>query len=513
MGSIVTKEEFKTHIRPLLKKENQTIALCHGVFDLVHPGHITHFEQAKEMADVLVVSITAEQFVRKGPDRPYFNDEQRMRFLSSIECIDYVMRSDGYTVNDIIESVAPDFYVKGQEYADENADLTENIKKERELVERHGGSVRYTTGAVFSSTKLINKGFFALPEDVVSYMKGFNKKHSIEEIQAYADEIRKLKVLVIGDTIIDKYTYCMVQGLMSKDTAYSARELKTEDYPGGAAAVARHLSDFCGNVTFLSVIGKEPGIESLLRENGLDRVKLSLVQSDVFPTIVKHRYLSPHGKRSEYNKVFVSNNIPQDPKVDEAAERKCRELLQAEIEAYDAVFVCDFGHGLMQRGLIKLIQERAKLLILNCQTNSSNVGMNNITKYQRADIYTLDQKELKLAVPAIAGNEERALKKLSARLGTKSCCLTRGSLGAIGYSGGQHSIEYCPAFTLTVADTIGAGDAFYCLFGCFAAVNAPLEVATVMGNIGGALGVNIVGNRKAIERADALKFASTLMNV
>lgn len=65
MGKIVDKAKFREEIRPKLKKEGKTIALCHGVFDLVHPGHIIHLRQAKQMADILVVSITAAEFVRK----------------------------------------------------------------------------------------------------------------------------------------------------------------------------------------------------------------------------------------------------------------------------------------------------------------------------------------------------------------------------------------------------------------------------------------------------------------
>ena len=128
MEKVVTKKEFKEVIRPKLKKENKTIALCHGVFDLIHPGHIIHFEQAAEMADILVVSITAAKYVRKGPGRPYFSDDMRLKFLSAIECIDYVMLSEEYTVDDIVEAVEPDFYVKGEEYANEDADVTANMK-------------------------------------------------------------------------------------------------------------------------------------------------------------------------------------------------------------------------------------------------------------------------------------------------------------------------------------------------------------------------------------------------
>ena len=104
MGKIVLKKEF-ADIKAKLEKENKKIILCHGVFDLVHPGHIIHFEEAKRLGDILVVSITAAEYVRKGPGRPYFDDEMRLKFLSAIECIDYVMLSEGYTVDDIIEAI------------------------------------------------------------------------------------------------------------------------------------------------------------------------------------------------------------------------------------------------------------------------------------------------------------------------------------------------------------------------------------------------------------------------
>ena len=233
MEKIVDKITFREETRPKLKKEGKTIALCHGVFDLVHPGHIIHLQQAKQMADILVVSVTAAEFVRKGPGRPYFNDEMRLKVLEALECVDYVMLSEGYTVDDIVENVEPDLYIKGEEYAKESDDITGKITAERELVERHGGKVAYTTGEVFSSTKLINTALSGLPEDVIQYMQGFITQYSMEDIRNYAEKAEKLKVLVVGDVIIDKYTYCIVHGLMSKDTGYSSGLEYSEEYLGG----------------------------------------------------------------------------------------------------------------------------------------------------------------------------------------------------------------------------------------------------------------------------------------
>ncbi len=510
MRKIVSKEEFKNEIRPRLKAEGKTIVLCHGVFDLVHPGHILHFEQAKAMGDILVVSITAARFVRKGPGRPYFNDKLRMKFLEAIGCIDYVLLSECYTVDDIVENVEPDVYVKGSEYADEEADLTGKIREERELVERHGGRIGYTDGQVFSSTRLLNTAMSALPDDVRAYMEDFKKKYSMDDLRAWSERAGHLKILVLGDVIIDRYTYCSIQGLMSKDMGYSARERYTEEYLGGSVAVARHLASFSEHVSLMSIIGDEQPMRRMLSDSLDGSIELKLIHSKVYPTIIKQRYLTRNDKRDEYKKIFAVNNIPERQRFDGASMNELKEQLRGAIGGYDVVFLCDFGHGLVDEEVIRIVEDGAKFLALNCQANSSNFGMNVITKYHRADAFSLDQKELKLAFPALADKEEDALRTLGKHLHGAGW-LTRGANGAWGVEGDE--IYSCPALTLSVKDTIGAGDAFYSVAGIYAAVGAPPEAGTLLGNIAGALGANIVGNKSAVEKVNVLKYANTLMNV
>jgi len=486
--------------------------LCHGVFDLVHPGHITHLEQAKNMADILVVSITASKYVRKGPGRPYFNDNQRLSFLSAIECIDYVILSEGYTVDDIIENVEPDFYVKGQEYAKEENDLTGMITSERLLVEKHGGKVRYTGGEVFSSTRLINTAMSGLTQEVVEYMRQFIANYSIEMIKDYSDQIEHLKVLVIGDVIIDRYTYCSIQGLISKDMAYSARLKESEDYYGGAIAIARHISSFVPDVTLMSITGDEEEIYNGIKEVVDASIKLKIHKSGNIPTIIKQRFVTRNQKRDEYKKIFAINNIVENENYEEDIVIQFERELEEEIHNYDVVFVCDFGHGLIGKKIMNIVQNNAKYLVLNCQTNSSNKGKNLITKYKRADFFTLDQSELSLAYPGIMTHEDESLSKLSEHLGG-SGCLTRGPLGAYSVDYLSHEVYECPAFALSVKDTIGAGDAFFAISGLYAAVEAPVELSMIMGNIAGALGANIIGNKNFVEKSNVLKYASTLMNI
>lgn len=509
MGKIITKEEY-LKIKEDLKQQNQKVVLCHGVFDLVHPGHIIHFEEARKMGDILVVSITAARFVRKGPGRPYFDDEMRMKFLAAIECIDYVMLSEGYTVDDIVEIVEPNIYVKGKEYAKHEDDLTGMMSEEEKLVNAHGGVVAYTEGLVFSSTKLLNHALPVLSQDVKDYMETFHKKYLMDDVRTFIDDMQKLNVLVVGDVIIDEYIYCDVQGLMSKDMGYSARYRRSEQYLGGSLAVARHIASFCDRVTLMSVVGEEQTFHSrMLNEMG-DKMRLDLTYSQEFPTIVKTRYVSANEKREEFDKIFAVNNLPMPMQIDDKAMKQFTGRLQEKIKDYDVVILCDFGHGLVDETVMDIIQKNAKFLAINCQTNSSNLGENLITKYYRADLFALDQRELKLAMSNYQRCEEAALKALAEHFKSRGW-LTTGSKGAISVENGD--MKKCPAFTLKVKDTIGAGDAFFALASMTVAAGAPMEVGTFVGNIAGALASNIVGNKESVEKVNVLKYANTLLNI
>ena len=119
-------EELKKKLSKLKKK----ISLSHGVFDLIHPGHLIHFEQAKKKSDILVVSVTDDKYVNKGPGKPYFNISQRLKSLAALEIIDYVVVSEEASSVKVIQALKPNFYVKGADYVDVSKDITNKIKLE-----------------------------------------------------------------------------------------------------------------------------------------------------------------------------------------------------------------------------------------------------------------------------------------------------------------------------------------------------------------------------------------------
>ena len=285
---IISREAF-AGIREELRRKGKTVVLCHGVFDLLHYGHVEHLQEAKSLGDVLVVSVTSAEYVNKGPGRPYFNDKQRMGFLASLECVDYVILSAAVTVHKIVEAVQPDIYVKGQEYAAAENDVTGNIGSEQAIVEQYGGRIHFTQGEVYSSTKLLNNFFGALPDDVIEKAHELRKKYGeniSEQVREMVDGFQECRVLVIGDIILDDYVFCKVQGLTTKDAAMSTRYDFMERYAGGALAITRHIAGFAGSVTLLSMMGQEEDIERFLL-NTMPPVECRVVREPRFITPVK----------------------------------------------------------------------------------------------------------------------------------------------------------------------------------------------------------------------------------
>ena len=140
------------------RSAGKKIVHCHGCFDLMHPGHIKYFQAAKMMGDVLVVTISPDRFVDKGPGRPAFDENLRAESIAALECVDHVAINKWPTAEETLRFIRPDIYVKGQEF--ENLeDKTGKIQKEAEVIKEIGGEIRFTHEIVFSSTKLLNQYF------------------------------------------------------------------------------------------------------------------------------------------------------------------------------------------------------------------------------------------------------------------------------------------------------------------------------------------------------------------
>ena len=237
-----------------LKKKNKTIVLCHGVFDLYHIGHLKHFQFAKSKGDILIVSITRNKFINKGFNRPFFNETLRCELISSIDCVDYVYLSETSSAIDVIDLVKPNYYCKGIEYK-KNKDITKKISVEIKQVLKYGGKIIYSDSITFSSSNLLNENFNLYSEKQKSFLKRIKKKIKVDDINKIFYNISNLKTLVIGETIIDEYVFAEAIGKSGKEPILILREDKKERYMGGAAAIAKNISNFSKKTSLISFVG------------------------------------------------------------------------------------------------------------------------------------------------------------------------------------------------------------------------------------------------------------------
>ena len=120
----------------LKKFKNKKIVLCHGVFDLLHIGHIKHFIQAKKFGDILVVTLSPDKYVNKGPGRPAFTEKLRLQAISSLEVVDFVSLNNLSSAVDSIKKIKPNVYCKGSDYQNHSDDLTGKIRQEVDAVKK-----------------------------------------------------------------------------------------------------------------------------------------------------------------------------------------------------------------------------------------------------------------------------------------------------------------------------------------------------------------------------------------
>lgn len=486
-------------------RNGKRIVLCHGVFDLLHIGHIRYFEQAKKHGDILIVTVTPDRFVNKGPDRPAFPEDLRVEAIAALDVVDYVAINEWPTAVDTIQIIKPDIYAKGSEYKDAKKDITGKIIDEENAIHAVGGSLIFTEDIVFSSSRLINKNFSNLSEETREFLVEFSNHYSSEDVLKFLKNAEKLKVLVIGETIIDEYNYCEPIGMTTKDPIIAVKYLSQEKFAGGILAAANHLANFCHKVDIITMLGEFETDEAFVRANLNENISSSFFYKRSSPTIVKKRFIDNYLTQ----KLFELHQI-NDSELDKEEEMSLNDFLQEKIPNYDLVIVIDYGHGMLTKKLINTICDSAKFLAVNTQSNAGNRGFNVISKYSKADFISLNRAELHLEERDRHCSLNDSIVHVSKKIACQKILITLGRYGNIYYDANEGFVE-TPAFAIQVLDRMGAGDAVISLSSLCAFQNAPKDIVGFVANAVASQAVATVGHRSSIESVPLYKHISTLM--
>jgi rfaE bifunctional protein nucleotidyltransferase chain/domain len=507
VGKVLPLDQLALTIESV-RKGGRRVTLCHGVFDLLHVGHLRHLKAARAFGDLLVVTITGDDFVNKGPGRPAFPSTLRAEMLAELEAVDFVAVIEEPSAHPSIRAVKPDFFVKGNEYADPKKDISGKIVTERELVESFGGQLVFTEDITFSSSNLLNRYFNIHDQQAREYLSDLRQTDFEAQFSRLLDRIENMRIVVVGETIIDRYVYVDAMGKAAKENIIATLYRDEEIFAGGVIAVANNLAAICPNVELITMIG-DPAAgdnhEEMIRKNLAASVKATFVRRPSGPTVQKTRFVEPTYVRKLFEIYHMDDSaLPRE------VQDSFHGLLSDKLAQADLAVVCDFGHGMINAGTIDLLQDKAAFLAVNVQSNAGNIGYNLIDKYSRCDFMCVDAMEARLAVrDKHAALSDIVTRRLPELVDCDNFIVTHGRSGCYARKG--DGAVCIPSLGGAVVDTVGAGDAFFALSAPCVAAGADCETAGFIGNVAGAIKIGIVGHRRYLSRFEIQRYVTTLL--
>jgi D-beta-D-heptose 7-phosphate kinase/D-beta-D-heptose 1-phosphate adenosyltransferase len=305
----------------------------------------------------------------------------------------------------------------------------------------------------------------------------------LTSLEAILQRFDRTRVLLIGDTILDIYTYGAALGLSAETPTLVARRKEVRHSLGGAALVARNLLELGASVQFITLLGADE--EALpIRRFAHPRLALLPVEDPARPTTVKHRFWV------DGYKLFQLDQRDDAPIAAPVAERVLA-LAEAALPNTDIVVISDYRHGLLSADLVAALLPRlhaAKTIVYVDSQISQTSG--NHALYRGGCVMVLNLREARSIDPAFApSTDARAFAILNRVLDTQRIVVKLGEQGALFQEGS--SVFQASARPVSVTDTTGAGDAFLSAFS-LAGLDDP-QAALQLANAWAGLSVQIHG--------------------
>jgi rfaE bifunctional protein kinase chain/domain len=482
---IKTREELRQAIGPFPRKKK--VIMCHGAFDLVHPGHIRHLIYAKSKADILVASLTSDIHISKANYRPYVPQALRAMNLAALEIVDYVIIDDQATPIENLLFLQPDFFAKGYEYRKDG--LHPKTQEEVNALESYGGEVIFSPGdIIYSSSYIIEQGPPNLCTDKLhALLEAENILFS--ELTKALDSFKGVKVHVVGDMIVDSYTYCTLIGGNSKTPTLSLKFEEQIDYVGGAGVVAKHMKAAGADVTLTTVLGEDALAEFVLKDLDKAGVKCNAIRSGTRPTTQKNLFTAQGYRMLKVDK--LDNRPISEKNID-----RFREAIEG-ISA-DAVVFSDFRHGIFSAATIPALSKALPRDVLKVADSQVASRWGNILEFQGFDLITPNEREARFALADQDSTVRPLALELYRRANCKYLILKMGERGIITYRAPNPEVR--SFFTIdtfvegTALDPVGAGDALLS-YATLSLVRKDCPVmASVLGSVAAALACERNGN-------------------
>jgi rfaE bifunctional protein kinase chain/domain len=448
---IKTVEQLCAIIGP--RPRRKKVIMCHGVFDVVHPGHVRHLLYAKTKGDILVASLTADEHIAKANFRPYVPEALRAVNLAALEMVDYVIIDREATPLRNLGVLQPDYFAKGYEYS--AGASNPKTDEEKRVLDAYGGEIIFTPGdIVYSSSALID---LAPPKIATEKLMTLMEAEGITFADLYAalEKSKGIKVHVVGDTIVDSYTYCNMIGGMTKTPTMSVLFQEKVDYVGGAGIVAKHLKAAGAEVTFSTVVGNDAYKDLVLDDLQKACVNVQAIVDETRPTTNKNAIVAEGYRLLKVD--TLDNRSISDRNVDRLKK-------QIAANKADAVVFSDFRHGIFNRHTTPELTSAIPAGAFRVADSQVASRWGNILEFQGFDLITPNEREARFAL----GDQDSVVRPLALELHQRAKCKTLilklGERGVITYRSNATPGDYRAFFAIDsfvekMVDAVGAGDA------------------------------------------------------
>ena len=489
LDKILSANEIVKKIGSFPRSDKAKVSMCHGVFDLVHPGHIRHLTYTKSKSNILIVSITSDIHVKKADLRPYVPQKLRAENLAALEFVDYVLIDQNETPIDNIKKIKPDFFVKGYEYISSRKDNPKTIE-EKAVLKSYGGQFLFTPGDyVLSSSNIIeNENPDLSLIKLKSLLEG--EKTQFKKIFETLRKFENIEVLVVGDTIIDTYVNTSLLGSNAKTPTFSTKFISEKTFIGGAAIVAQHLKSAGAKVKFCSVIGKDNLSKFIKKEIKRSGIKDLTITDNQRPTTEKKYFIS------DGYRLLKVDTVENSPIKTEILNKICNHIKK---HKKGIVIFSDFRHGIFSKESIKKLKSSINKKVFKVGDSQVASRWGNILDFSDFDLITPNEREARFAL----ADQDSSIRPLATKLYNKANCKTLifklGSKGILTLrrkfsNKDLRSFFVIDALEKNAIDPVGCGDALisYASLGLYVSKN-PL-IASILGSISASILCRINGN-------------------
>jgi len=458
------------------------VVFVSGNFNIVHPGHLRLLQFAAECGDFLVVGV-----IEDSACNAVVPEHLRLEAVQSITLVDhaFILRMPP---EQFITMLKPAIVVKGKEH-----ETLEN--PERKAVESYGGKLLFSSGDVkFSSLDLLQSEL--LETNFSSIKKPFDylQRHSfsLKDLIGLVHKFAELKVVVIGDLIVDEYVNCEPMGMSQEDPTIVVTPIRSDRFVGGAGIVAAHACGLGAKVNYLCVTGDDENGRfawEMLRQYG---VMGEPIIDESRPTTLKKRYRS-QDKTLLRVSYLRQHDIARE--IGSVLSKKAREVL----DDADLLIFSDFNYGCLPEyvldELVAFCQKRNIMMVADSQSSSQ---VSDVSRFHGMRLLTPTEREARLAVRDFRSGLVVLAEALRLKSNAEQIILTLGSEGLLIHAP-DHKVDNfvtdrLPAFNTAPKDVAGAGDSLLTCASLALAVGANIWQSAYLGSVAAACQVSRVGN-------------------